>query len=125
MQLTAWITLAALFVYMWTFINVGRARGRFKINAPVMEGPPEFLSVVRVHLNTLEQIPLFLVPLWMSAYFTGDRFAAICGALWCVGRIMYALGYYQDPAKRSPGFLVSSLASIALILGTMYGLLMH
>ena len=125
MQYTAWITLAALVVYLWTGANVGRARGRFKINAPVMDGPPEFLSVVRVQMNTLEQLPVLLAPLWMCAYFNSDRFAAACGAVWCVARVLYALGYYQDPAKRSMGFLTGFLASVVLMLGTMYGLLMH
>jgi glutathione S-transferase len=43
--------------------------------------------------------------------------------LWCVGRILYALGYYRDPAKREIGFIVGMLACGALVAGSAVGLL--
>jgi glutathione S-transferase len=124
MHLTAWITLAALAVYLWTGINVARARGKFKIHAPVMDGPLEFQSVLRVQANTLEQLPMLLVPLWLCAVYLGDTWAAAGGLLWCVGRVVYALGYYRDPAKREAGFITAMIASALLILGTVVGLLL-
>jgi glutathione S-transferase len=124
MHLTAWITLAALAVYLWTGINVARARGIFKIPAPVMDGPLAFQSVLRVHANTLEQLPMLLVPLWLCAVYLGDTWAAAGGLLWCVGRVVYALGYYRDPAKREAGFITAMIASALLILGTVVGLLL-
>lgn len=125
MHLTAWVTLAALAVYLWTGLNVARARARHKIPAPAMDGPLEFQSVLRVHANTLEQLPLLLAPLWMCAWFLGDRWAAAGGLLWCVARIVYALGYYQSPAKREFGFILGMVASALLIAGTVIGLLLH
>jgi glutathione S-transferase len=125
MHLTAWITLAALGLYAWTGTNVARARGAYKIKAPVMDGPLPFQSVLRVHANTLEQLPLLLAPLWMCAMFLGDSWAAAGGALWCVGRIVYALGYYKDPSKREAGFVIAFIASALLFLGTGVGLILH
>ena len=125
MHLTAWITLAALAVYLWTGINVARARGKFNIHAPVMDGPIEFQSVLRVQANTLEQLPMLLVPLWLCAVYLGDTWAAAGGLLWCVGRVAYALGYYQAPAKREFGFVTGMIASALLICGTVVGLLLH
>lgn len=124
MHLTAWISLAALALYLWTGINVARARARYKIPAPTMDGPLGFQSVLRVQANTLEQLPMLLVPLWLCASYLGDTWAAAGGALWCVGRIVYALGYYKDPAKREFGFVTGMVASALLMLGAVVGLLM-
>lgn len=123
MQLTAWVTIASLVVYIWMMINVGRARGKFNVKAPEMNGPPEFMSAVRVQGNTVEQMPIFLPALWMCALFLGDLWAAAGGVLWIVGRILYALGYYKDPSKRMLGFAVTTTANYALLIGTAVGLL--
>lgn len=125
LHLTGWITLAAMLMYIWVIFNVGKARGKFQISAPVCEGPAEFQSVLRVQANTVEQMILFFPALWMCAYFYSDLWAAIGGAVWIVGRIIYALGYYQEPKKRSAGFGISSFATLALMAGTMLGLVLH
>jgi glutathione S-transferase len=124
-ELTAWATLAILGVYFWTGANVVRARIKHKIHAPSMDGPLEFLSCLRVQANTLEQLPLVLAPLWLCAWFLGDPWAAAGGVLWCIGRIVYALGYYRDPARREAGFVIGMIASALLIGGTVLGLLLH
>lgn len=125
MYLTAWATLAALGVYFWTGVEAGRARIRHKIPAPSMDGPLAFQSAQRVQANTLEQLPLVLAPLWLCAWYLGDAWAAGGGLLWCLGRILYALGYYRDPAKRETGFVLGMVASALLIGGTVVGLLTH
>lgn len=125
MKWTAWATLAALVVYFWISANVGRARGKYKVSAPSIDGPIEFQSIYRVQVNTVEQIVLFLPALWMCAYFLDDRWAAAGGLTWVVGRIIYALSYYQDPAKRGLGFGITILASMALMTGTVTGLVIR
>jgi glutathione S-transferase len=125
MKLTALATLAALAVYFWTITNAALARGKYKVKAPSMDGPPAFQSVMRVQANTLEALPLLLAPLWMCAIFLGDQWAAAGGALWCAGRIVYARAYYQDPSKRGLGFGLGMTASALLIVGTCIGLLLH
>jgi glutathione S-transferase len=125
MVLTAWVTLAVLAVYLWTAMNVARARVKYKVPAPAMDGPLAFQSVLRVQANTLEQLPVALVPLWLCAWFLGDTWAAAGGLLWCVARVLYALGYYRDPARREAGFILGMVASAALVLGTVIGLTLH
>lgn len=125
MQWTAWVTLAALAVYFWTALNVAKARVAYKVPAPAMDGPLPFQCAVRVQANTVEQIVLFLPVLWMCAYFLGDQWAAAGGALWSVGRIVYAIGYYRAPAKRHIGFLLTMVALAALGAGTAVGLLLR
>jgi glutathione S-transferase len=123
--LTAWTTLAALAIYLWTGMNAAKARVTFGIKAPQMDGPVDFMSIQRVQANTLEQLPLLLAPMWMCAALLGDRWAAAGGLLWCVGRVVYALAYYKDPGKRTAGFTVAVSASGLLMLGTVVGLLMQ
>jgi glutathione S-transferase len=125
MRWTAWATLAVLGVYFWTGVMAGMARGKYKVPAPSMEGPLPFQSAQRVQMNTLEQLPLVLVPLWLCAMYAGDAWAAAGGVLWCVARILYALGYYRDPAKRELGFVLGMIASGALVAGSAIGLLLH
>ncbi|QNA90875.1 MAPEG family protein [Massilia sp. Dwa41.01b] len=122
---TAWASLAALGVYFWTGVMAGLARVRHKVLAPSMDGPLPFQSAQRVQANTLEQLPLVLVPLWLCAWYLGDLWAAAGGLLWCLGRVLYALGYYRDPARRETGFVLGMVASALLICGTVVGLLMH
>jgi glutathione S-transferase len=123
MQMTAWVTLAALIMYIWMGFNVGKARAQYKVPAPAMDGPVEFQSVMRVQANTVEQLIIFLPVLWMCATFLSDRWAALGGTIWIVGRILYAIGYYKSPSKREIGFTISFFASVALMIGTVVGLL--
>ncbi len=125
MHLTAWVTLVALSIYVWTGMNAAAARVKHGVLAPRMDGPEEFTRRLRVQLNTLEQLPLFLAPLWMCAWFLGDAWAAGAGVLWCVGRVVYALTYYKDPTKRTFGFVTSLAASLLLMGGTVLGLLLN
>lgn len=122
MYLTAWTTLAILGVYFWTFAMAGRARDTYKVSAPSMDGPVGFQSAQRVQANTLEQLPLVLAPLWMCTMFMGEKYAVAGGVVWCIGRIVYALGYYKDPAKREVGFVVGGMACLFLIGATVWGL---
>lgn len=119
---SAWATLAVLGVYFWTLFMAGRARIKHKVAAPAMDGPQAFLSAVRVQANTLEQLPIVLGPLWLCALYLGDAWAAAGGLLWCVGRIVYGLAYYRDPAKRGAGFVIGMLACVALVIGSVIGL---
>lgn len=125
MHFTAWAMLAVLGVYFWTGVMAGYARVKYKVAAPSMDGPTAFQSAQRVQANTLEQLPIVIVPLWLCATYLGDSWAAAGGLLWCAGRIAYALGYYRDPAKREIGFVLGMVASSLLIGGTVLGLLLQ
>ena len=122
---TAWTTLAAMTLYFWTIFNVGRARAKFGIKAPSTDGPPAFLSVLRVQANTVEQLILFLPALWLCAFLAGDRAAALGGVVWLIGRLWYAIAYYRDAARRGPGFVIAMLATMGLMVGAVSGLVLH
>ena len=46
------------------------------------------------------------------------------GAVWLVGRIVYAWGYYQAAEKRTIGFGISSISGIVLLLGSLLGIIL-
>lgn len=133
MKLTASVTIASLLMYIWVFAKAGNARKIYQVPAPAMDGPAGFLAAMRVQANTVEQLVLFLPALWLCCLFLGaqmgatmgDQIAAGLGALWVVGRVIYALGYYQAPAKRGLGFGISSLATLGLLIGAIAGLILH
>ncbi|WP_293338755.1 MAPEG family protein [Microcoleus sp. CAWBG58] len=124
---TVWpslITVSALILYFIVTINVGRARFKYKVSPPQMTGNPDFERVVRVQQNTLEQMILFLPSLWLFSQFVSPLWAAGIGAVWIIGRILFAWGYYQAAEKRAAGFGISTLATLALLGGSLIGTIM-
>lgn len=113
------VTLLALLVYFWMSLQVPIARKKCGIAAPAMTGDPLLERTIRAHYNTLEWLPLFLVPLWLFAIYWSDLWAAILGVVWIVGRILYQIGYVTEAGKRAPGFLIQFLAVAALLLGSL------
>ncbi|ELR97016.1 MAPEG family protein [Gloeocapsa sp. PCC 73106] len=118
------ITVLTLIVYFVITLNVGRARFKYGVKPPATTGDPNFERALRVQQNTLEQLVFFLPLLWIFSYYISPRWGLILGAIWLVGRILYAWGYYQAPEKRGPGFAISSLASLALLVGAIAGLVL-
>lgn len=111
------VSLLALLTYFWMGLQVGRARAKCGIAAPSMTGDPVLERTIRAHHNTLEWLPLFLVPLWLFAIYWSDLVAALVGVVWIVGRILYQVGYVRDPAKRELGFMIQALAVAVLLFG--------
>ena len=119
--LTTLASVAALIVYIATFMIAGRARGTYGVEAPAVTGNVEFEKRLRVQMNTLEQLVLFLPALWLATYPLGDKWAAGLGALWSVGRILYAAAYYRDPKTRSRGFGLTFVPSLVLLISAAVG----
>ena len=67
------------------------------------------------HVQTLEG--------WIGARLlnrTTRRVSLTETVVWIIGRILYAVTYVSDPAKRSAGFGISALAMLALLLGALF-----
>ena len=118
------ITVSALILYFVVTINVGRARFKYKVSPPQMTGNPDFERVVRVQQNTLEQMILFLPSLWLFSQFISPIWGSAIGAVWIIGRILFAWGYYQAAEKRAAGFGISTLATLALLGRSLTGIIM-
>lgn len=117
--LVALVTVAALLVYFWMSLQVGRARSQYGVPAPAMSGNADFERVARVQGNTLEWLPLFLVSLWLFALYVSDVAAAALGLVWIVGRLLYMTGYSREASARSTGFLIQMSATALLLLGVL------
>ena len=119
--LPALTTLVALLLYVVITANVGRARVRYKIEAPAITGHPVFERVYRVQVNTLEQMIAFLPALWLFALYVSPAWASVLGTVWIAGRALYAVGYYRAADQRSAGFGIGTIAFLALWLGAAWG----
>lgn len=114
LALPALMTLLAVLWYFCTIAHVALAHGKYKIYAPTMTGEPGLERSVRVQMNTLEQLVAFLPAMWIYAWYGNPRWAAIACGVWIVGRIIYAIGYWQDAKKRTLGFGITLLALAAV-----------
>ena len=122
--MSAWpvlVTLAALLFYFWTGLMVGNARRKYNVPAPATTGNTDFERVFRVQMNTLEWLPMFLVSLWLFVYYWSDLLGAVIGAIWIVGRYMYAHGYMIAAQQRSMGFMIQAPSVLILFLGAAFG----
>jgi glutathione S-transferase len=122
---TAIVTLLAIAFYFFLATRVAVARGKFNVKLPATSGDPDFERIFRVHMNTLEWMPTFLVPLWLCAFYLNDIAAAALGLVWIVGRARYFAGYSEAVEKRLPGFFVQSTACLLLFIGAIAGIVMR
>ena len=126
MQSTTWpafITLLTIVLLSWTSVLVARARARYGVKAPATSGNPDFERVFRVQMNTIEASVIFLPALWLAALYGTPIVVAVAGLIWIGGRVLYALGYIKEAAKRSAGFGIAALGFGALLLDATIGLL--
>ena len=122
---TAIVTLLAVALYFFLATRVAAARGKFNVKHPATTGNPDFERIFRVHINTLEWLPTFLVPLWLCAIYLSDVAAALLGLVWIVGRAIYFAGYSQAVEKRLPGFFIQAVACLLLFIRAAAGVVMH
>lgn len=125
--MSAWIvlvTVAALLLYVYMGVAVGQARVKHNIPAPAMTGNTDFERVVRVQMNTLEWLPVFIAALWMCASYWDPRIVALGGVVWVAGRVIY-MQTYSKGANRSLGFSMQGLAVLALVIGAVAGAIMQ
>ena len=118
--LVAIVSLVALLVYFYMGLRVGRGRTKYGVVAPAVVGHPDFERDYRIQMNTLEWLPLFLVSLWLfAAAWNSDRIAALIGAVWIAGRVLYLTGYARAAEARGPGFGIQALATGVLLFGAL------
>ena len=122
-SLTALVALGAVGVYVAAFFHVGQMRSRHNIAAPATTGHPEFERAYRVQMNTLEQLVPFLLSLFLLSQFGWAWLANLLGIVWIAGRLMYHRAYMADPSSRSTGFLVSGVATLAMLAGALLSVL--
>ncbi len=101
---TAAVTLLVVGWYFFLATRVPLARQRFGVKLSAITGHPDFERIFRIHQNTLEWLPIFLLPLWLCAFYLSDVGAAVL----CL-----------------PGFFIQSSVCLLLFIGAVVGLVMH
>lgn len=121
MELVTIVIALALIEYTVFGMLVGRARGKYGVDAPAVSGNPIFERYYRVQQNTLEVLVLFIPGMWMFGRYVSADVAAGLGLVFIVGRFLYLRGYVADPKSRSLGFALSFIPAQILIIGGLIG----
>ena len=116
MEATVIVTFLALAQYILFGIQVGSLRGKLNVPAPQETGPDEFERMNRVHLNTAEQLIVFVPALWMHALYANPLYGALIGLVFIAGRFIYRAAYLKDPASRELGFALTFIPSAVLLI---------
>jgi glutathione S-transferase len=119
MPYVAIVTVVALLQFFWFGWQVGVARGKYNIPAPAITGNDMFERHFRVQMNTQEQLLVFLPALWIFASFISPLWAAVLGAIFIIGRGVYATTYVRDPKSRSIGFALTAIPNLLMLLGIL------
>jgi uncharacterized membrane protein YecN with MAPEG domain len=115
------VTALALLQFIFFGFRVGGARAKYGVKAPAVTGNEIFERHFRVQQNTLEQL-IGLVPgLYLFSHYFNPLWAAALGVVYLIGRQVYSVSYVKDPAKRGPGFGLTFLPTVILILGGLIG----
>ena len=123
MEYVALVILITLIEYIVFGILVGSARAKYNCPAPAVSGDPMFERYYRVHMNTSEQLLIFLPAIVIYGVYGNPVIAAWVGLVFPVSRVIYLQAYLSDPVKRGRGFLPGFLAIAFLIGGGLVGVI--
>ena len=115
------VIVLALAQFFYFSLEVGKARGRYKIPAPATTGNEIFERYFRVHMNTLELLVMFIPALLLFGLYLNPLIAAGLGVIYLVGRFLYLFAYVKDPKKREVGFALSVVPILILMVGAIVG----
>jgi glutathione S-transferase len=73
----------------------------------------------------LEQVVLVIPSLWIFGTYVHELAGAGIGLFFLIARFIYRGSYINDPASRSLGFGLGSLALVVLMLGGLIGAVMQ
>jgi glutathione S-transferase len=122
MELVYVTIVLALIEYMVMGALVGFARTKYQIAAPALTGHPDFERTNRVHVNTLENLIIFIPSVWIFGMYVSARWAAALGLAFVAARAVYAFGYLKAAEKRSVGAGITGLIELVLVVGSLVGL---
>jgi uncharacterized membrane protein YecN with MAPEG domain len=91
------------------------------VKAPAITGNDIFERLFRVQQNTLEQLIAFLPGIYLFSHYFNPLVATALGAVYLVGRELYAYTYVKDPSKRDVGYGMTFLPMVILVVGGLIG----
>jgi glutathione S-transferase len=117
-DLTALLAVAQLIFFS---VLVGRARGRYGVQAPAVTGHEMFERAYRVHMNTIELLVALLPALYIAGKYWPQAYVAGAAAVYLLGRLIFWRSYMAAPASRSLGFALSILPVLGLLIAALVG----
>lgn len=119
------IILLALIQYLLFGLRTGVARTKFGIEAPRVSGHEIWERYNRVHLNTLEQLIVFIPALLAFSYYVSPKWALIPGIAFLIARQTYSHLYVKNPNGRGfpPTFFVNVILTIGSLIGVVVSLI--
>lgn len=123
MNLVHVVALLAVTQFLVFGFLVGRARGKYHIKAPAVSGHELFEREYRVQMNTLEQLICFLPALLIAGQYWSQAFVATMGLVYLIGRVLYRNAYVRDPGSRGPGFALTFVPTVVLVVAGVIGAL--
>ncbi len=121
MDFVAFVTLLLLAQYLFFMAMTGKARDELGITAPATTGDEVFERILRVQLNTLEQLMVTLPAMWLCAHYFNASFAGIMGLVFFTGRVLYRKAYIAEPGTRATGMIMGFLANVLLLISAAFG----
>ena len=118
---SAIVTLLAVALYFFLATRVAAARGTFKVKHPATTGNADFERIFRAHINTLEWMPTFLIPLWLVS---GALFPIAGASRWLRALMLANPLTYGVEALRMAVFSLAAndtVASLAFSLALLGG----
>ena len=117
------VIVLALIEFLVFGYAVGQARTRYNVPAPATSGHEVFERCFRAHMNTLEQLVVFLPSIWLFGHYINAWIAVALGALFIIGRALYFRGYVQSAQTRHAGFMISAIPNVTLLVGAIIGVI--
>jgi glutathione S-transferase len=111
----------ALVEFLWFGLAVASARGRYKVAAPAVTGNEMFERYLRVQMNTLEQLVVFIPSILLFGQYQSAYWAAGLGVIFLIGRLVYFMTYVKNPRSRELGFVLTVAPNVALLGGAIIG----
>jgi uncharacterized MAPEG superfamily protein len=115
------VAALAVLQFLTFTILTGKARGKYGVKAPAITGHEGFERMYRVQMNTLELLIAFLPSLFLAAKYWSPVVMAGVGAVYLVGRVLYAVAYVNNPPSRGLGFVLSILPATFLAIAGAVG----
>jgi glutathione S-transferase len=111
----------ALVQFLLFALAVASARSRFKVAAPAVTGNDIFERYLRVQMNTLEQLVVFIPSITLFGQYWSPYVAAGLGVIYLIGRLVYFFAYVKDPKTRELGFILTVGPNAILLAGGIVG----
>ena len=125
MEYAVIIILLSLIQYTYFSFAVGVNRGKYEIKAPMTEGNDIWLRYFRVQQNTLEQLIIFIPGMLAFSHYVDSVLVVIPGVVFLIGRQLYAHLYVKEPKSRTPGFMMTFFANMALVFGSLIAVVLQ